>query len=124
MASEPEIIVPFPAPRATLGIVRQVRSTLIASSLRSIKLRKHFDAYEANLDPAHKTAVLESVAGTWLPTEVAIAHYEACDKLGLSSAEQVEIGTEVADKVHGTLLGAMVRMASGAGVSPWTAIAQ
>ena len=75
-------MVPFHGPRAVMGMVRQVRSTLLASSLRSIRLRGRFDDYAKVLDPKYKEDVLSSVAGVWLPLEVAAAHYEACDRLG------------------------------------------
>ena len=38
--------------------------------------------------PAHHDPVLRSIAGTWVPMEVCLAHYRACDALGLTIAEQ------------------------------------
>jgi hypothetical protein len=96
-----------------------VRSTLIASSIASLRRHELFDSYLAYLSTESRDAVLSSVAGQWLPMEVAWAHYEACNQLGLSVLETFEIGAEVSYKIHETFLGVMVRMAKNAGVSPW-----
>ena len=56
--------------------------------------------------------------------DAAVAHYESCDALGLDAGEQLAIAMEVGDRVHGTFLGMMVRMARTAGVTPWPALAQ
>jgi hypothetical protein len=36
-------------------------------------------------------------------SDVQLAHYQACDALGLSTAEQVSIGQEVGNRIQGTL---------------------
>lgn len=119
-----EVLVPFPngATRATVAEARQFRATWLAGSLRALRERGHSDRYLELLPKTYRDAVLTSVAGTWLPTEVCVAHYAACDKLGLSTAELIEIGREVTRQVHGTVLGFIVRIAKGAGVTPWTVI--
>ena len=104
-------------------MAKRVRSTLIASSLRSVRTHGFFDRYVAALDKQWSDAILHAVAGVWLPIEAGVAHYRACDALGLSSNEQFAIGREVGDRVHGTFLSAMVRAARTAGVTPWNALA-
>ena len=120
MASPDEELLPFPGPVGSLGVATEVRSTLIASSV--VSLRKHglYEAYVERLAPEHRDAVLSSVAGQWLDMHVGRAHYDACERLGLSVLEQVEIGAEVSFKIHETFLGVLVRMAKHAGVTPWT----
>jgi hypothetical protein len=66
-----------------------------------------------------RDAVLSSVAGQWLPMRTGRAHYEACNGLGLSVLEQLEIGSEVSFKIHETFLGVVMRTATHAGVTPW-----
>jgi hypothetical protein len=68
--------------------------------------------------------ILEAIAGTWVPIEVAFAHYTACDLLSLSFEEQIEMGRRVGDRAQGTILGTVVRMARGVGVSPLTVLPQ
>jgi hypothetical protein len=117
-----EVLVPYRAPRDKLGDATGVRSTLLASSLRSLRGHGLYDVYLARVDPAWREAILDAVAGIWLPIDAALAHYRACDTLGLTPAQQMEIGREVGDRVHGTFLGTMIRSARTAGVTPWTAL--
>jgi hypothetical protein len=114
-----EIIVPFPCAREKIVPPTHVRSTLVASSLRALRERRLFDAYTAALDPEWKNAILESVAGVWLPMEAGLAHYRACNTLPLSLLEVVAMGREVGDRINTTFLGTMIRAAKGAGVTPW-----
>jgi hypothetical protein len=74
------------------------------------------------LDAAHKDAILSVCAGVWLPMSVAMAHYRACDALGLPISEQVALGRSVGDRVQGTFLGTVLRAAKGVGATPWAAL--
>lgn len=115
-----EILLPFPAPAASLGVATEVRSTLIASSIESLRRRGVYDRYTKLLVPSHKDTILMSVAGQWLPMSAGIAHYSACEALGFTVEEQFAIGAEVSHKIHDTFLGVVVKMAKNAGVTPWT----
>lgn len=122
MPSE-EVILPFPTSGA-LGEATQVRSTLLASSIASLRRHDLFDRYVALLSHEHRDAVLSSVAGQWLPMPVGRAHYHACDQLGLTAAQQVQIGSEVSIKIHDTFLGVVIRTAKQAGVTPWIVLSR
>ncbi|MGO8996026.1 MAG: hypothetical protein ACLQVI_22165, partial [Polyangiaceae bacterium] len=75
--------------------------------------------------PAHlHDVVAQSVAGVWLPVEVAIEHYSACDKLAFPSSELIVIGREVHTYAQASVFKMMVKMATGAGATPWTACSQ
>jgi hypothetical protein len=63
--------------------------------------------------------VLHSVAGVWLPTEVALEHYRAVEELALPTAEQLDIGRNVAHRLEGTFLGTVIKMSASVGVTPW-----
>jgi hypothetical protein len=99
--------LPFPAPPVTLGQATEVRSTLLATSLQSIRKHGLLDLYQRHLTGPFKETVLT-----------------ACDALRLEPAVQLAIGMEVGDRVNGTFLGFMVRTAKTAGVTPWHALAQ
>ena len=116
--------MPFPAPRERLGVATDVRSTLLTSSLLVVRERHLLDRYTALVPREHRDAILSTIAGVWLPMAVGMAHYRAMDALGFSPSEQVTIGTEVGDRVHGTFLGTMVKMAASAGATPWSALPQ
>ncbi|MFI5299794.1 MAG: hypothetical protein ACHREM_17035 [Polyangiales bacterium] len=117
-----EILVPFPhgVGRESVPIASSFRSTWLASSLRSLRERGLLARYLTHLPTQYHEDVLTSVAGVWLPTAVATAHYEACERLGLSEAMQLAMGAEVGKYAQGTVFGTAVRLAKGAGVTPWT----
>jgi hypothetical protein len=116
--------LPFAGPPAKLGLVTEVRSTLIATSLQSLRTRGLLAKYTKLLAGPHQETVLTAVAGSWLPLDAAVAHYRACDALRLEPAVQLAMGMDVGDRVHGTFLGLMVRTAKTVGVTPWLALAQ
>lgn len=122
MSDDAEIILPFPAPLARLDAVTEIRSTLIASSLQSLKSRGHLARYTELLPPEHHDTILHCIAGQWFPLSVGFAHYQACDALGLSLEEQREIGADVSRRIHETFLGFVVQLAKGVGVTPWTVL--
>jgi len=92
------------------------------SSYATLRELGQADAYLAKLPARFHATVLEAVVGTWVPIEVGIAHYAACDALGLSTDLQIAMGRRVGDRIQGTLLGTVVRMAKEAGVSPLTVL--
>jgi hypothetical protein len=115
-----EIILPFPGPPDAIGMAKHFRSTLVASSLESLRRHNLFDRYRAIVPAEHREAILSTVAGLWLPIEVGLAHYEAVDRLGMTTEQQEQIGSEVSHKLQDTFLGTVMKMATNAGVTPWT----
>ena len=117
-----EIILPFPAPaRDDRDGEAKLRSTLVASSARVAAAAQSSSIATARLLPAeHREVILSTVAGLWLPMEVGLAHYEAVDRLGFTTEEEEQIGAEVSHKLHDTFLGTVMKMATNAGVTPWT----
>ncbi len=119
-----EAIIPLAVPKHLVPPAARFRSTWLTSSLRSLRERGRLDDYLARLPREHHASVLESVAGVWLPTEVALCHYEACDGLGLAEKDVMEIGAEVTKRAHGTVIDTVVKLGTGMGVTPWTILAQ
>jgi hypothetical protein len=114
------VFLPFPTARAAVPMASSFRSTWLTTSLRALRERGHYERYLTYLPAEYHEAVESSVAGVWLPVKVAVSHYEACGKLDLSIQEQLDIGAEVTKRIHGTVLGTLVRLATGAGATPWT----
>jgi hypothetical protein len=104
--------------------IHHVRSTMLLSSRSALSRSGSFDAYEAKLSPATRAALTEMVAGTWLPIELALEHYAACDALQLSHTSQQSLGRTNADLIRGTLMGTVARIARTAGSTPITIIEQ
>ncbi len=115
-----ELLVPFGPSRDQLAT--ELRSTLLSTSLQTLKARALLDAYFEELPPEHHAAIKDLVAGVWMPIEVGMAHYRACDALGLTWEQIVAVGGEVGERVQGTVLGLMVRTAKTSGMSPWAGL--
>lgn len=118
----PEVFVPFPAPVETIPVVRAIRSTLVSSSLHAIRARGLGERYFELLGPEWHEQVRALVAGTWLPMDMVRAHYLVLDQLVPSNEDRMAVGREVADRIQGSLLATLARLATGAGVTPWTGI--
>ena len=113
---EGELILDYPTP---LEPVTALRSTLITSSLTSLRARGLFERYDALQTTPHRQTILNLVAGEWLGPEVALAHYQTCDALGLEVEEQIAIGKDVSARIHETFLSLVVKAARGVGMTPW-----
>jgi hypothetical protein len=120
--SAPETLVPFRATPSRMGIATVVRSTLVAASIQSLRARGLYDRYAARLTEADRNELSAAVAGVWIPMPLAAAHYRACESLRLCVGEQLDIALKVGMHLHGTFLGAMLRMARTVGVTPWGAL--
>lgn len=117
--AENEVILPFPA---RTHPVRAIRSTVIVGSFAVLRERGLFDAYAAALPAESREILVHMVAAAWIPMDLAMTHYAACDSLDLPPDTIAEMGRGVFDRIRGTLLGTTVRMARGAGVTPWTVL--
>jgi hypothetical protein len=118
--AEPEPYLPFPVPREAIPLAREYRSTMLRSTVAILEQRGLHERYVAELAPEHREAILGSVPAVWLPLEVGMAHYEACDRLGLTEIEQASIGWETARRFHGPVMMTALRLA-GSVSSPWFA---
>jgi hypothetical protein len=98
--------------------VSSVRSTLLQGSLQAIREFGLYERWSAQLGEAERALIVDSIAPTWLPIEVALAHYEACDRMGVDEAQQAQIGAAVGARVQGTLLGTAGKLARNVGVTP------
>lgn len=119
-----EEVHPFPSPTAASTLVTEFKSTLLVSSLQSLRERGLFDRYRTFLPEAEAEAVLTAIVGEWLPLRVAHAHYGAVNALGLTFAQSSQAGAVVGAKIQATLLGTVARLARTSGVTPWTVLAQ
>jgi len=111
-----EVIIPHKVP---LRAATHVRSTLIQSSLATLKTLGHIDRYLQHLDPAQRDNIVNAIAPAWLPIEVGEAHYRACDALELSNEQLLAMGESVGDRVQGAFMETLTRAARSLGVTPW-----
>ncbi len=101
-------------------LANEVRSTLVLASMQALRGHGSFDRYVELLGAADRDRLLTMVAGVWIPMNLALAHYTACDALTFPLSEEVAMGHDVGARVQGSLLGIVVRAAKGAGATPWT----
>src|SRR5689334_21669100 len=90
----------YPPARGKLNAMRAVRSTLIVSGLQALRERGHYDAWAAAIDPRTRDAILTTIAGVWLPIDLVVDHYRACEALHLSHDEAFAIGSAVGRRIH------------------------
>jgi hypothetical protein len=103
-----------------------VRGTLLVSSLQALREFGYFERYVVNVPSDKRDAILFCVASSWLPLELAMAHYGACDAMELSESELQGVGEAVSKRIMGTFLGTMLRSGRGVGAapSPWIPLRQ
>jgi hypothetical protein len=121
-AGTEELFLPLPVPRERLAPTTQFRSTWLVSSLDTLNTFGLLDRYWATLPKEHEPAMRGLISGTWSPIELAVAHYETCDRLGLTPGEQLQIARDVTSRVQSNVLSFATGLARGAGATPWTAL--
>jgi hypothetical protein len=117
------VLVPFPMPEETIPTATKIRSTVLMASIQALEHHGWMDAYKRAVRPDVLESIQTAVVGSWMPMELAAAHYGACDTLGVSVLEQLEIGSDVVRRLQQTLLGTLARVARASGaLSPLTVL--
>jgi len=120
-----DTVVPLRAVGGRVLPVTQIRSTLLAGSVQTLRAKGYFERYRAALPTDVHPQILDAVAGSWMPIEIGMAHYAACDAIGLTPNEQFNNGREVSARVQNTMLGLLARTAKTiGGVTPWAGLEQ
>ena len=99
--------------------VTQVRSTLITASIQGLREMGWESRYYAELPPERHLEMKMMTAATWLPLEVGLTHYRACDAMRLSPEEMDRMGQSVSLRTQKSFVGTLGRAAAGAGATPW-----
>ena len=114
-----ELILPFTAPKERVPLATQVRGTVLLSSLRGLRRHGLGDRYLAALDPAYRDVIASLTAPTWFPIDVGLAHYAACDRLGLERETIVDIGSGSGLFINETVLSTVAKLSTESGLTPW-----
>jgi len=96
-----EIIVPHDEKRGPLSAVRRM---LIHSSLAELRALGVYDNYCHVIEPATLTSIMHMIGPGWIPADLALTHYEACDKLGLSDQQVQDLGARSGENIGSALL--------------------
>lgn len=110
-------VVPLPT---RVEPVRGVRGTFIVASRAQIRAFGRFEAYERALSPGDRSSLEAVIAASWVPMELAHAHFQSIETLGILESEVLEGAKSVSDKLHGVFLGTLVKTVRLAGITPWT----
>lgn len=94
------------------------------SSQNTLRTCHHHERYLSLLPVEHREALSMMMVGEWLPIEIAVAHYQACEALELPGEERVAIGKAVSKHLDHTLLSTAVRLATQTGATVWTPLSQ
>jgi hypothetical protein len=93
---------------------------MLVSSRRSLRSRGLEPRYLQNLGNAERSAVDAMIASSWVPIDLVLAHYRACDALDLDRTVVEDIGDESGRYVFSFLGNIVARTSSELGTTPWT----
>lgn len=119
-----EVFLPFSVDQRKILLVSRFKSTWVSGSISALRERGHFERYESMLRAVARDAIVWAVPGGWLPTDLVLEHYRACEELALTEGELLALGARVTLRVQGTALAWGARVATDAGVTPWTLFGQ
>ena len=96
-----EIIVPHDLSRGPLVAVRRM---LVHSSIAELGASGLYERYSQVIDRGTLERIRELIGPGWMPVELALEHYSACDKLQLSDEAIHDAGIRAGDKMGSALL--------------------
>jgi hypothetical protein len=76
------------------GELKGVRRMLVQSTLAELEQIGAYEHYCARIDPLSLGAIVDQIGPGWLPIELAMAHYRACDAAGIEDAEVAALHRE------------------------------
>ncbi len=120
--SAPEFVVPPPLSKADTPLVDAVRGFVFSSGRRWMEQQGLTERFRALLPPDLELAWGGMTTDEWIPLDLALRAYAACDALNLSAAEQIDLGRFVSQANNGVLVSTMVRLVGKLGATPWTAL--
>lgn len=122
VAEGPQTVVDHVSPAGPTLL--QVRGSLLVSSLQTLRELRLYERYLAHLPAPLQQPVLFALASSWVPCEVALAHYGACEAMELTEQELQAVGEHVAQRILATFLATLLRGTRmvGAGVRPLVAL--
>lgn len=119
-----EPLYTLPTTPTTTPPLRAAKGTVLFTTWRFYQERGWLNKYIAALPRDCRDEVMATASSDWVPLRHLMAHYEACEALELSIADQIEVGRVVADAVHGAFLNTLARMVGHLGVTPWMILPQ
>jgi hypothetical protein len=104
--------------------VTHLRSTLIASSVNTLRERGLLERYLRCLPRTYHEELLAPQAPSWIPIEIAELHYKSCQEMALSEEELGALWQTVLSSVVNTMMAQFLRSSRAVGGTPWHSLAQ
>lgn len=102
-----------------------MRGIMLVSSLQNLREAGFYDRYMENLPPMHREPIAYTIAASWVPIDLMLAHYQACDRMQLDQSQIRVLGKLMADKAADSFLSVALRTLRDAGVETiWRLLAQ
>jgi hypothetical protein len=99
--------------------VDAVRAFVFLSGMRWLQDHGVAERYRELLPPDLADQLTTTTATEWVSLADALVIYAALDALGLTPAEQVDLGRAVSTANNGVVITTISRLAGSVGVSPW-----
>lgn len=122
MSQNGEIVVEYISAQGER--ITHIRSTLVSSSIQTLKALGFLDRYLRALPKAYHEEMLAPHGPSWMAEEDAAIHYKACDDMQLADAELERLSETVAKTVGGLLMSTFTRSSRGADGDPWLSLSQ
>jgi hypothetical protein len=105
--------------------ITHIRSTLISSSIQTLKALGFMERYLSVLPERYHGEVLAPRAPSWTPVDEAATHYNACEGMHLSPAELEMLSETAVTSIGNTLMATFNRNSRTIeGGSPWLSLGQ
>lgn len=121
-AKSEEVVLDYMSPDGER--ITHIRSTLISSSIQTLKALGLLERYLDALAKKHHDAMLAPRAPSWTSEEEAAIHYAACNDMKLSAPELDLLSQTVASAIGTTLMATFTRSSRALEAEPWLALAQ
>jgi hypothetical protein len=105
--------------------VTHMRGIVLVKSIENLRLAGLEERYLRELEPDLHEPMRFLIAASWVPIDLAMAHYAACDRMRLDDRATEELGSLMANSMGGTLFNSLLRTTRNAGIeSLWSVLKQ
>jgi len=99
-----------------------VRGFVFLSGQKWLAEHGLLEGHQALMPTSLRERLGTATATDWIALDDALAIYQACDELRLSTEQQIELGRFVSRANNGVVFRTMANLAGRMGVSPWVAL--
>jgi hypothetical protein len=96
--------------------VTHARGTVLVNSLENLRTMGLFERYTAFLPTGERDEILYALAASWVPVQLIMTHYHACDRLGISEADIARAAELTSKRMSSTFFARAFRVARNGGM--------